>query len=194
MTKKRRRKQKASQSDKSFKDTMGDDENKEAIAALRRNAKPTPSLNLCHNKVENWKAFKVRWNNYTRLSSLNKIPQDLQVAQLQNCLGDDALKALSAFHFTTDEANRTTKQILDAFETYVIGQVNETLERCKFGKRNQMEGEEFNKYLAELRRMIQMCGYCNYCEPSILRDRIMHGILNDDTREDLLKKTYSDTR
>ena len=74
----------------------------------------------------------------------------IQVAQLQNCLGDEALKALSGSHFTTPENQRTTAEIVAAFETFVIGQVNETLERYRFGKRSQMEGKDFNKYLAEL--------------------------------------------
>ena len=66
--------------------------------------------------------------------------------------------------------------------------MNETLERYKFGRRTQMEAEPFNKYLADLRRLMKTCGYCNTCEPSILRDRIIHGIRSDDIREDLLKE------
>ena len=54
-------------------------------------------------------------------------------------------------------------------------------------ERDQAEGDDFNSFLAELRSLIKSCGYCVNCEPSILRDRIIRGIRNDDTREDLLK-------
>lgn len=158
-----------------------------AIASIRKNAKPPPPLTLTDNRIEQWKTFKARWDNYALLSSFDKVPRDLQVAQLQNCLGDEALKMLSGFKFNTPAEERTVDEILTTFEKFVIGQVNETLERYKFGKRDQMEGEHLSKYLANLRRLIKTCGYCANCEPSILRDRVILGIHNDDVREELLK-------
>ena len=121
-----------------------------------------------------------RWRQWTR---------KLQIAQLQNCLGDDALKLLDGFKFDTPNEERTVKEVLDAFEEYVIGQVNETLERYKFGKRCQAEGESFSKFLANLRRLIKSCGYCSSCESSILRDRIVIGVRDEDIRENLLKES-----
>jgi len=121
-----------------------------------------------------------RWRQWTR---------KLQIAQLQNCLGDDALKLLDGFKFDTPNEERTVKEVLDAFEEYVIGQVNETLERYKFGKRCQAEGESFSKFLADLRRLIKSCGYCSSCESSILRDRIVIGVRDEDIRENLLKES-----
>ncbi len=160
----------------------------EAVLAIRKNARPPPPLVLGDNKIENWKVFKARWQNYALLASLSEVPNELQVAQLHNCLGDDALKAMAGFEFQSTEANRTVEEIISSFETFVVGQVNETLERYKFGRRTQMEAEPFNRYLADLRRLMKTCGYCNTCEPSILRDRIIHGIRSDDIREDLLKE------
>ena len=122
------------------------------------------------------------------LADLAKEDRQFQVAQLENCLGDDALKTLEGFKFDTPDDERTVKQILDAFETYAIGEVNETLERFKFGKRQQAEGEAVDKFIADLRILMKTCHYCDECSPSILRDRIVLGILNDETREDLLKE------
>ena len=36
--------------------------------------------------------------------------------------------------------------------------------------------------------MLKTCDYCNTCEPSILRDRIILGIQRNDTREEMLKQ------
>lgn len=166
---------------------MAEADVREALISIRKNARPPPPLVLGENKVEEWKTFKSRWDNYVLLSSIDKVPNELQLAQLQNCLGDDALKMLSGFKFDTAERDRTVKEVLDEFERFVIGQVNETLERYKFGKRAQMEGENLSKYVANLRRMMKTCGYCNNCEPTMLRDRIVLGIRDDDVREDLLK-------
>lgn len=52
-----------------------------------------------------------------------------------------------------------------------------------------MEGEHFNQYVANLRLLIKTCGYCADCEPTMLRDRIILGIRDDDIREELLKES-----
>lgn len=161
----------------------------EALANLRKSARPPQSLVLGENKVENWKNFKSRWENYVLMSGLDIIARKLQLAQLENCLGDDALKTLEGLKFSTPADQRTVKEVIEAFEDFVIGQINETLERYNFGKRCQAEGESFSKFLSELRRLIKTCGYCENCEPSILRDRLVTGITNDAIREDLLKES-----
>ena len=69
------------------------------------------------------------------LSGLDQEDMTFQVVQLENCLADDALKTIAGFQFETNEVNRTTEEILDAFEVFAIGEVNEALERFKFGKR-----------------------------------------------------------
>ena len=137
--------------------------------------------------VENWKRFKKRWSNYALLIDLSKEKRELQIALLENCLSDDALKILEGFKFDTEEDARTVDQILEAFENYTIGETNQTLERFKFGKRQQAEGESIDKFITDLRTMMKTCGYCNGCSDSILRDRIVVGVLSNDTREELLK-------
>ena len=74
-----------------------------------------------------------------------------------------------------------------AFERYAIGEINETLERYKFGKRQQQEGESVDTFRADLRILMKTCQYCPRCEPSILRDRIIICIQCNEIREDLLK-------
>ena len=74
-----------------------------------------------------------------------------------------------------------------AFERFGIGEFHETQERYKFGKRQQQEGESMDKFLADLRILMRTCQYCPRCEPSILRDRIILAIRNNNIRKDLLK-------
>ena len=137
--------------------------------------------------MENWKTFKARWDNYVLLSDLGVINRKLQVAQLENCLGDEALKAMGSFKFQTAEEERTVQEILKALEEYIVGDLNETLERYNFAKRKQQEGEPFNTFLCALRQLLKNCKYCDQCEPSILRDRIVVGIRDSSIPEKLLK-------
>ena len=155
---------------------------------LKKHAKPPPHLDLSGDMPSAWKLFKKRWDNYVLMSGLGKEERPLQIAQLENCLGDDALKTLEGFQFDTGEDQRTVKEILDAFTAYTIGETNETLERFKFGKRTQQEGESIDKFVAALRILMKTCQYCPACAPSILRDRIVLGIRSDDAREDMLKE------
>ena len=104
------------------------------------------------------------------------------MAQLENCLADDALKVLEGFHFNTPAEEYTTTEIIDAFDNYVIGQTNKTLERYKFGMHKQEKGEPFNNFLADLHRLIKTCDYCEKCQESVLQDRITIGINSNDTR------------
>ena len=137
--------------------------------------------------VENWKRFKKRWSNYALLIDLNKEKRELQVALFENCLSDDALKTLEGSKFDTEENERTITQILDAFEKYIIGETNQTLERFKFAKRQQAKGEPVEKFIADLRVMLKTCDYCNACSDSVLRDQIVVGVASNKTRQELLK-------
>jgi transposase InsO family protein len=170
----------------------GDDVLSEASAAtipnyLAKRAKPPKPLSLVENEVENWKLFKKRWGNYTLLSGLEQRPNNYQVAELENCLADDALKLLESFSFDTTEDKRTVTEILAKFESYAMGEVNETYERFVFGSRKQLDDEPVEKFVSDLRLLVKTCHYCPTCEPSLLRDRIVLGIRDEATREELLK-------
>ena len=78
---------------------------------------------------------------------------------------------------------RTVQEIMMAFEQYAIEEIHETLERYKFGERQQQEGESMDKFLADLRIVMKTSPRC---ESSILRDRIILGIRSNDIREYLL--------
>ena len=68
-----------------------------ALANLQKSARPPQQLFLSESRIEAWRNCKARWQNYELLSDLGLLDKKLQVAQLENCLGDYALKALSGF-------------------------------------------------------------------------------------------------
>ena len=156
--------------------------------ALRKSARPPPPLILDGDPLQSWKRWKKRWNNYALLSALSKEERQFQIAQIENCLGDDALRTLEGLKFPTAEDARTVAEIIDAFDTFVVGEVNQTLERFNFGKRQQAEGESFDKFVSDLRILMKTCDYCDNCCDSILRDRIILGIQSEEIRGDLLKE------
>ncbi len=106
----------------------------------------------------------------------------------ENCLADDAIRLLNGFSFTTPEDERTVQQIMDKFEAYAVGEINDTMERFLFHHRVQKEGEDFESFLTDTRRLSQTCKFCDDCKESMIRDRIVLGIRDDDTRQSLLKE------
>ena len=112
-----------------FGETMPLDHEDEVSASTSQlNTRPPQQLSLKGNKAQNWKRFKKRWGNFLLLSGLEKRSRGAQVIQLENCL-DDTLEILKRFSFTSDEANRTVKEIIEAFEEFCIGKIHETFKR-----------------------------------------------------------------
>ena len=97
------------------------------------------------------------WNNYQILTQLDKHSRDYQVALLVHTLGDDALKIYNGLKFDKPEEERRVKEILDAFENFAIGEVNETYEHFKFNHWSQKVGESFDLFLSDLRKLEKSC-------------------------------------
>ena len=52
---------------------------------------------------------------------------------------------------------------------------------------SQTSSQSIDYYISILRIQLKQCSYCNSCNDSILRDRIIVGIVNNETRAELLK-------
>ena len=150
--------------------------------------RPPQPLNIDSNVTENWKLFRQKWTNYAIITNLNKHNDQYQVALFLHTLGDEALRVYNGFHFTSSEEYRKVDEILSKFDSFAIGEVNETYERFVFNKRTQKEGESFESFHAAIRTLIRTCNYCEDCIDSILRDRIVIGIRDADTQTSLLKQ------
>ena len=59
-----------------------------------------------------------------------------------------------------------------------------------FNQRNQKEGERIDNFVSELKRLSLTCEFGDL-EDSLIRDRIVGGVLSDELRGELLKKARS---
>lgn len=149
---------------------------------------PPSPLNLNENISENWKLFKQKWMNYSVISNLQAHGMPYQVALLLHTLGDAGLKVFNGFQFDTAEEHRTVNEIFVKFDTFAVGEVNETYERFIFNRRDQNENEPFESFLTSIRNLFKTCNYCIDCGDSILRDRIVLGIRDSATQATLMKE------
>ncbi|KAG1712216.1 hypothetical protein GQR58_002396 [Nymphon striatum] len=136
--------------------------------------------------AENWKLFKRKWNNFSIISNLAEQSDDYQVAMLGHTLGDQGLKLLDGFSFSSDSP--TVGEILSKFDQFAVGEINETYERFIFNNRDQNAGETFDTFLSAIRTLIKTCNYDSASQDSLIRDRIVLGILDKETQKLLLRE------
>ena len=132
---------------------MPDNDNHTMIPGV----KPPSNLIFGATPAKNWKLFLQKWKIYVTLSKLSDKPADIQVAMFLNTLADEALEIYNGFSFTTTEDNRTVNEIIEKFDSYAIGEINETYERFALNKRQQQEGESFESYYASVCSLIKTC-------------------------------------
>ena len=148
--------------------------------------KPPNSLNFDGNKLEHWPLWKQQWANYVLISRLNTQSTDYQTAMLLNSIDTEALKVYNGFVFAPDETRDVT-HIIRKFDEHIIGQLNETYERYQFNCRNQTPGESVDSFVTALRNLAKNCNFCECMRDSLLRDRVIMGILDNDLRKRLLQ-------
>ena len=162
---------------------MAKDTNTPTIAGIR----PSEKLVLGSNPLEQWKLFKQRWTTYAILTNLDSLDDKIQVALFLHVIDDDALRTYNGFVFDTPDDQRKISEVISKFDEFAIGEQNITFERFKFNQLTQSPGEQFETFLSELRQLAKSCSFCDQCRDSFIRDRIVIGIREPETRQDLLK-------
>ena len=146
---------------------------------------PPSALKLnVEDKVETWKLWKQQWGNYVTLSELDKFDNKVQLAMFESCLGPTALRVYNQLPIY--EEGITLKNILPAMESALVGEQNETYERYRFNMRSQQQGEIIENFITDLRYLAKTCGFCDCLQDSLIRDRIVMGVLDKDTQKQLL--------
>jgi len=152
--------------------------------------KPPPPLNLADCSAKKWKLWKQTWLNFAIVSKISSQDAEYQKALFLCTVGQGALEIFNAFQFSEGEDPDNVSTIISKFEEYFTGEINETYERFKFNQRNQEVGENFDAYLTALRNLAETCNFCT-CPTmgdSLIRDRIVLGIKNEEARKRLLQE------
>ena len=96
--------------------------------------------------------------------------------------GAEGRQIYATMKFQTEEKKRPVDELFVAFDEYCNPKKNETVERYKFFLRNQELGETFDKFVTELKVLAASCNF-GELEESLLRDRVVCGILDSSLRE-----------
>ena len=141
--------------------------------------------------AENWKLWKEKYNNYFVISQLDRESPEYQLAMFKHAISDDGLKVIKSFTYSEGE-NANDRHVvmgkMGKMEKHCIGEVNKIYERYCFNKRDKLPTEMVDNFVAhELKTLAKTCNFCNCLRDSLIRNRIVLGIKNEQTTKKLLR-------
>ena len=157
------------------------------VLPFHRPQVPAPNpLDVDGDRADNWKIWKQRWDNYCIITGLLDQPEDYKCAMLLHSIGIEAMRIFNGLKFSDGEDRNNMADVIKKFDQHFLGQTQEFFERFQFNRRNQESGESIDEYVSVLRNMAKTCGFCDCMRELLIMDRILLGILDDKTHEELL--------
>lgn len=138
------------------------------------------------NVAENFRKFKQNFEIYLKASGKISKPDDVKVAILLNIIGEEGVEIYNTLKLSEDQKHMYDV-VIKEFESYTNPKRNVIYERYLFFTRKQMECENFDHYVTDLKKLASSCEFGEQKE-SLIRDRIVLGINDLNLQERLLRK------
>ena len=157
--------------------------------------------------VAEFVSWKEAWHDFCICQKLDLQDDGSKVATLRQCLDDD-LKRFIRQGVISIGIHPNIEDYVQSLEAYIRKQRNLLLDRIDFYQYHQDDGESFNTFLATLKDLHNACDFpinllctdcarvicrCSTCrgaftkiQDELMRDRIVIGVNNDETRHKLL--------
>lgn len=156
--------------------------------------KPPPPLT--DYDIKNWTLWKQKFNIYLKASDKEKCKDDMKIAILLNCIGDDGLDVYNTFE---NEQKSTLEKLLEAFDNYFLPKKIIPMETFKFNNLVQTEFQTIEQYLTELKKQAKLCDFvCKNPEcktpydDRMIRDRLIVGIHDKQVQARLIRESDID--
>lgn len=148
--------------------------------------KPPPSLSLQGNLAENWKTWLQRYELFAIASGVAEKSEEVQCATFLHVAGEEAIKVSNTFVFANDERDKIAP-LKQKFQDYCEPRKNLPYIRHMFFTRVQGPSETIDTYVTDLKNKAKDCEFGDLCD-SLIRDRIVCGIRDDQVRARLLRE------
>ena len=125
---------------------------------------------------------------YLTASGIGEKDDRIKSATLLHVAGEEALEIYNTFTWDEEGDDKKVAAVMAKFEAYCNPRKNVTWERHIFNTRNQQPGETIDQYVTDLKTKAKSCEFSTLSD-SLIRDRIVGGIINDSTRSRLLRTT-----
>lgn len=145
---------------------------------------PVPMDFKSENLPQTWNKWKQIFNIFMVANEKIKKSEELKIAIFLNLIGQEGIDIYNTFNKT---GNEKLEDIILLFDKYCTPRKNTVFSRFKFFTRVQHEGETIDQYLTDLKIKASACEFGDQLE-SLLRDRIVLGVLDKKLQENLLKE------
>ena len=88
---------------------------------------------------------------YMKASGAAGKPEDVKVAILLHCIGDEGLEVYNTFQYAEDENKDLLSVNMTKFERYCTPKKYTLFERYQFSERKQLDGETIDQFATELK-------------------------------------------
>ena len=146
------------------------------------------------NLAFNWENFKEAFEIYRVASGLEDKSLKVQSSTFRHVIGQEARNILKTFKWDNcdkecDESTslHTVSCMIKKFDSHCSPKKNVTIERHIFFSRNQADGETFEAFATDLKLKAKTCEFKDLND-SLIKDRIVGGIINDQVRSRLLRE------
>ena len=130
-----------------------------------------PPDNFGFKEPDTWPKWKKQFEHFRVASDLASESEQRQVSTLLYCLGEDAEEVLNSTDIAAADKKKYAPVMLK-FDEFFKVRKNVILERARFNRRNQQEGESIEEYLTALYSLVETCEY-GALRDDLLRDRIV---------------------
>lgn len=131
-------------------------------------------LKLDGNLSENWRKFKRNFDIFLVAGELNEKSDTIKINTLLNAIGEEAVEVFDSFNLSGAQKSQYA-EVVKAFADFCEPKKNVVYERFMFNQRSQKEGESFDHFLMEIKRLVRTCEFGEK-ENEMLRDRIVMGV------------------
>lgn len=137
-----------------------------------------------------FREWRRRWEDYSTMSDLPKLPRPKQLIQLRVCLTLELQRILEHTLQVPPTTDKTVNEVLDVLQKHFKGLRNEVLRRKEFLSCKQFEGETCADFFIRLRRCAEEVPVCPgdpvTCEETQFKMIILMGLRDSDLVQKLL--------
>lgn len=137
------------------------------------------------NIGENWRRFKRNYNIFMIAAGIDVKTDVVKIKSFLNAIGEDAVEMFDTFELNMLQ-RATYTEVIKSFEEFCKPRKNTVYERFVFYQRSQKDGENFDSFLIDIKRLVRSCGF-EATESEMLRDRIVMGITDKKLQSRLLE-------
>ena len=144
------------------------------------------SLHFEGNLSEKWKTWKSGFDFYMCATVSDQKSDRIKASILLTCTGERGREIYETFDFANAADKLKLDPILQKFESYCNPRSNTTIMRHKFFTYGHSEGETFNDFVTELKKLSADCAF-DTLKDSLIKDMIICGGSDHGLRERMLE-------